>query len=162
MQLPVGANPDIVSLFVTERLLLPHADGPSTPVAFYAFMSKDEAAPSSHFTLKFDTVKTNIGNGYNFHSGTFVAPVSGTYVFTYTIYANIRGAIFLSIYVNEEIYGGSTCDTQEAGDYDSDTTTIVASLQLGDSVNVRTTSASSAMIKSNGPLRTTFAGWRII
>jgi hypothetical protein len=38
--------------------------------------------PSPHFTVVFDTVETNIGNGYNQYTGAFVVPVAGTYVFS--------------------------------------------------------------------------------
>jgi hypothetical protein len=146
-------------------LLLPHTDGP-TPVpvglvAFYAYMSANEAPPSNHFTLKFDVVKTNVGGAYNQHSGTFVSPDTGIYVFTYTIFSQARGAIWLNIFVNEDIYGGSISDTQEAGDYDSETATIVASLNKGDSVNVRATQASTAAVLSSGQAKTSFSGWKI-
>lgn len=131
------------------------------PVAFYAYMSKDEPTPSAHFTLKFDRVRTNVGNGYNKFSGTFVAPSSGTYVFTYTVYAGTHGVVWLRIFVNDDVYGGSISDTQENGDWDSDTTTIVANLKQGDSVNVRTTRASTTLIESDEEHKTTFAGWRL-
>jgi hypothetical protein len=147
-------------------LLLPHTDAPTPvpvgPVAFYAYMSADEAPPSSHFTLKFDVVKTNVGGAYNLHSGTFVSPDTGVYVFTYTIYSHVHGAIFLNIFVNEDIYGGSISDTQDTTDFDSETTTIVASLNKGDSVNVRTTRASSATVKSSEEAKTSFSGWKIV
>ncbi|XP_061178343.1 complement C1q tumor necrosis factor-related protein 3-like [Saccostrea echinata] len=149
-----------------RRLLLPITDSPSTtpvpvdPVAFYAYMSANEASPSAHFTLKFDVVKTNLGNAYSKHSGTFVAPVSGAYVFTYTIYAQTRGAIFLNLFVNDAVFGGSISDTQETGDWDSETSTVVVSLNKGDDVNIRTTQASSTIL-SYHEAKTTFAGWKI-
>lgn len=146
-------------------MLPPNTDAPTTipvtPVAFYAYMSANEAPPSNHFTLKFDVVKTNVGNAYNKHSGTFVAPETGVYVFTYTVYSHVHGAIWLNIFVNEDMYGGSISDTQDANDYDSETTTIVASLNNGDSVNVRTTQASNATVLSLRQAKTTFSGWKI-
>jgi hypothetical protein len=63
--------------------------------------------------------------------------------------------------VNEDIYGGSISDTQDTNDYDSETTTIVVSLDKGDSVNVRTTQASTAAVLSSYQSKTSFSGWKI-
>ena len=40
---------------------------------------------TAHHILNFDTVITNVGSAYYPHSGTFIAPRSGIYVFTWTI-----------------------------------------------------------------------------
>ena len=56
------------------------------PVAFYAYLSHSEPNPSLNHALIFDSVKTNVGGGYNEYSGMFTAPSSGVYVFTWAIY----------------------------------------------------------------------------
>ncbi|XP_053380188.1 uncharacterized protein LOC123561644 [Mercenaria mercenaria] len=48
-------------------------------VAFMAQLSKHLADPPIGTTVVFDTVHTNIGNGYKPGPGIFVAPVDGTY-----------------------------------------------------------------------------------
>lgn len=162
---PSSAFTDIA---VHRRLLLPDAGSPSTtplpvePVAFYAYMSKSEPTPSNHHSLIFDVLKTNLGNGYNKFSGTFVAPYAGAYVFTWTINTNPHGAHFINLMVNNAIVGGTLTDTQDANDYDSDSNTAVVVLSQGDSVSLRTTGASDrAEIYADMHAVTSFAGWRL-
>ena len=64
--------------------------------------------------------------------------------------------------VNNAVVGGSLTDTQAADDYDSDSNTAVVALNQGDSVNLRTTSASDrAEIYADIHAFTCFSGWRI-
>ena len=72
------------------------------------------------------------------------------------------GAHFINLMVNDAIVGGTLTDTQEAGDYDSDSNTAVVVLSQGDSVSLRTTSASDrAQIYADVHAVTSFAGWRL-
>eukprot|EP00105_Crassostrea_gigas_P036309 XP_019920457.1 PREDICTED: complement C1q tumor necrosis factor-related protein 3 [Crassostrea gigas] len=151
-----------------RRLLLSDAGSPSTtplpvePVAFYAYMSKSEPTPSNHHALVFDVLKTNLGNGYNKFSGTFVAPFAGTYVFTWTINTNPHGAHFINLMVNNAIVGGTLADTQDTADFDSDSNTAVVVLSQGDSVILRTTyNSDRADIYADSHAFTSFAGWRL-
>lgn len=153
---------------VHRRLLLPDAGSPSTtplpvePVAFYAYMSKSEPTPSNHHALVFDVLKTNLGNGYNKYSGTFVAPYAGAYVFTWTININPHGAHWINLMVNDAIVGGTLADTQVTDDFDSDSNTALVVLNQGDSVILRTTSGSDrADIYADSRAFTSFAGWRL-
>ncbi|XP_063399092.1 complement C1q-like protein 4 [Mytilus trossulus] len=52
-------------------------------VAFRTQLTHDVASPSAGFHFVFDDIKLNIGNNYNNHHGTFVAPVSGIYFLSY-------------------------------------------------------------------------------
>lgn len=46
--------------------------------------SKQPQSSATHHIIVFDQVVTNVRNGYHPHSGTFMAPRSGLYVFTWT------------------------------------------------------------------------------
>ncbi|VDI56148.1 Hypothetical predicted protein, partial [Mytilus galloprovincialis] len=52
-------------------------------VAFRTQLTHDVASPSADFHFVFDDIKLNIGNGYNNHHGTVVAPVSGIFFLSY-------------------------------------------------------------------------------
>ena len=135
---------------------------PVEAVAFYAYMSKPEPAPSNHHTLIFDVAKTNLGHGYNKYSGTFVAPSAGIYVFTWTINTNPHGAHYINLMVNNAVVGGSLTDTQDANDYDSDSNTAVIVLNQGDNVNLRTTYTSDrTVINADNHAFTSFCGWKL-
>lgn len=54
---------------------------PVDMVAFYAYLSSDTPASVAHHIITFDTVIANVGNACHPHSGTFIAPRSGFYVF---------------------------------------------------------------------------------
>ncbi|XP_053380337.1 heavy metal-binding protein HIP-like [Mercenaria mercenaria] len=57
------------------------------PVAFFATLSQHLNHAGAHQSITFDNVVTNIGNAYNSHFGSFTAPVSGTYVFSVTLFS---------------------------------------------------------------------------
>lgn len=58
-----------------------------SPVAFYAYISKDFGGVGLHHVFLYDTIETNQGNGYSKHTGTFTAPSTGIYAFCYTAFA---------------------------------------------------------------------------
>lgn len=58
---------------------------PVTAVAFTAYASTDRSFPSGARVV-FETVPTNIGNGYDVSSDTFTAPVSGLYLVNVAVY----------------------------------------------------------------------------
>ncbi|XP_060598045.1 heavy metal-binding protein HIP-like [Ruditapes philippinarum] len=52
-----------------------------THVAFMAELSKDIVDPPADSRVVFDTVHTNVGDGYLAGPGVFIAPVDGAYCF---------------------------------------------------------------------------------
>ncbi|XP_063399741.1 complement C1q tumor necrosis factor-related protein 1-like [Mytilus trossulus] len=133
-------------------------------VAFSAYMSKNEDNPSSHHTLVFDTAQTNIGNAYNKFTGAFSAPVAGVYVFAWTIYSGDNGKTFFNVLVNNSVYGGTYGETDNVCcDTDSDSGTLVVSLNQGDTVFIRSFRQATTQILSNDSYgsKTTFAGWKL-
>lgn len=135
----------------------------STPVAFYAYMSATESLPSIHHILVFNAIKTNIGEGYNKHSGMFTAPAAGVYVLTCTIYSGDHGATAFGIFVNDGMVGSTFGETDDVGgDYDSETAIVVVSLNQNDDVYIRSTIRCTTNIESIAhDTRTSFAGWKL-
>lgn len=135
----------------------------SEPVAFYSYMASNEPNPSLHHAIIFDVVKTNVGGGYNEYSGMFTAPSSGVYVFTWTIYTGNHGQTQFNIYVNHNVYDSTFGETDNnQHDYDSDSGTMVVSLNAHDNVYIRSAMACTTYVYSGELARSTFAGWKII
>jgi hypothetical protein len=114
--------------------------------------------------LVFDTIKTNLGGGYNRNSRAFSTPSAGVYVFTWTIYTGDDGKTAFALYVNDAIVGSTFGETDDDhGDYDSDSGTVVVSLSQNDDVYMRSIRDCSTYIPSNSVwrARTTFAGWKL-
>jgi hypothetical protein len=124
-------------------------------------MSHDEPKPSLHHSLIFDVVKTNLGGGYDEYSGTFTTPSSGVYVFTWTIYTGFQGETSFQIYVNHDVVGGTFGDTDAIHDLDSDSGTVVVSLNARDHVYIRSAMTCITDVLSSERLRTSFAGWKL-
>jgi len=125
-------------------------------------MSSNEVNPSKHHTLVFDVVKTNAGNGYNKYTGFFTAPISGLYVLTSSLTMD-RPMSYASydIIKNADIEGTFFVDADDK--YHSSSITVVASLNAGDVLFVRTSSTYTphGSIFSQSVARSSVAGWRI-
>lgn len=129
-------------------------------VAFYAYMSTTESNPSTHHTIIYDHAVTNIGNGYNRHSGTFTAPVDGVYVFSWTIFMSAHGQYMsIEFMLNSQPVGASF--VQGTNDYSSVTGTAILSMQKNDIVFTRThaTYVPHGSIRGDNLMRTAFTGW---
>ena len=83
---------------------------------------------------KFDGVDTNVGNGYDRHSGLFTAPVSGTYLFTWvmTVQAGYTAITVLNVNGNGRSAAKACSPSHSA--VKTGTNTLVISLQKGDKV----------------------------
>lgn len=152
-----------ITLF-SERLLSVTTLQPvttSTIIAFYAYMAKSTPSITIQHTLMFDVVKTNNGNGYHSTIGVFIAPETGTYVFTWTMreYGNCRHSTQLMVNNAElgiiHVHVGS-------GDDLSGTGIVVTHVNAGDDVYVRThVSWNDCYIVSDEAGRSSFAGWKL-
>lgn len=92
----------------------------------------------------------------------FSAPSSGLYVFTWTIYTGNHGQTGFYIYVNHEVLGATWGETDGvARDFDSDSGSMVVSLNANDNVYIRSARACSTYVVSDEGARTSFAGWRL-
>ncbi|CAG2201166.1 C1QL [Mytilus edulis] len=133
----------------------------TSPVAFSAYFSTNEDQLTSHHTLVFDVVQTNTGNGYNKHSGSFIVPRAGLYVFTWTLITHSSGEICTNLVVNGVNSGYSYAN----GNWQQTTSIEVIQVEQGDTVLVRTNNYSgcnqAGSIKSDKWRRSNFSGWLI-
>lgn len=162
--------------FVTDRLLdvstpPPPSKNTSSVVAFYAYLSTTlgQTGLGPDHTIKFDVVKTNQGNGYHSGSGVFIAPQTGFYVFTWTIRVGSydhSSPNFHSteIVINNNVYGSSyALAISDSSRDDSGTGTVVAHVNQGDDVYIKTHSShhGGGGILSEGVGRSSFSGWKL-
>lgn len=132
---------------------------PVDTVAFYAYFSSSFPASIAHRILTFDKVITNVGNAYHPHSGTFIAPRSGLYVFTWTIRLRLNFYHTTELVVNNNVvnwiyfYPNSNVDGSVSG-------TSVVHVDQGDDVLIRTSfTHHSGDIMSDANGVSSFAGW---
>lgn len=165
----------ILFLFVTDRLLdvstPPLSQNTSSVVAFYAYLSTTlgQTSLGPDHTIKFDVVKTNQGNGYHSGSGVFIAPQTGFYVFTWTIRVGSYGHSSpnfhsTEIVINNNVYGSSyALAISDSSRDDSGTGTVVAHVNQGDDVYIKTHSShhGGGGILSEGFGRSSFSGWKL-
>ncbi|CAG2215512.1 unnamed protein product [Mytilus edulis] len=134
-------------------------------IAFYAYMNTHEENPGQHQTLIFDAVKTNLGSFYSKHSGVFTTPEQGTYVFTWSIISDFNtGYIFTEIVINSVPFGSILSNSEEVHDDHTTTGIVVAQLNKGDLVFIRTNPNASikGRILSDSFRRSSFSGWKIM
>ena len=105
--------------------------------------------------FKFDTVVTNVGQGYDRHTGIFTAPVRGTYLFFLNLMSsNDHG--WLSAVIDKhgavlaEVWAGGSTDGDDQG-----SSLVTTHMNAGDQVWVRQNRGSSSI---QGALWTIFSG----
>ncbi|CAG2241587.1 unnamed protein product [Mytilus edulis] len=155
-----------------RRMLLPNSDTTQT-VAFSAYLSKpfDGSTFGTLREIVYDKLESNIGHAYNNYTGTFVAPISGVYAFTWSIYVagkpdsnGNQGELVVELVVNAKVVGITHADTEFINDDDSATGFVIKSLSAGDSVLTRSSNVfkpEGHIMSGNGRARWTFSGWLI-
>lgn len=110
-------------------------------VAFSAYLGHTIDNLVDDSTIKFDQVVTNVGNGYNPKTGVFTCPISGTYVFTWSVGMFHPGYIYTYLIKNgDSVSFANTSDD----DYSSMTSqTSVLALNYGDVITVKVVSHSA-------------------
>ena len=116
------------------------------------------------FYFRFDRVVTNVGNMYNGHDGLFVAPVTGMYVFFWTVSCTAVRDVATELVKDGTAYGFSFADSVDANDYVNGGNTVVLQVNHGQHVWVRYTDYEYDGSKHNyrtleGGNRDTFSGW---
>lgn len=148
--------------FFSERLLLSASSiDANRIVAFHAYISKHTLEITEDYTLIFDVIKTNEGNGYHPATGVFIVPVSGVYVFTWTIRLSLNSRHSTQLMKNTEevdvihLSTGGTSTSEVTG-------VVVIATNEGDDIFVKTLNQFNAgAIESDYGGRSSFSGWKL-
>ncbi|KAK3098511.1 hypothetical protein FSP39_020225 [Pinctada imbricata] len=148
------------------RLLQPaNAMQPNNVIAFYAYISATIPASQAvaNHVLVFDIAKTNIGNAYHPHTGIFIVPEAGVYVFTWNLpNGGVPSYHTLQLVINSEVWGAVHAHSVANSEFIESTGVAVVQANAGDDVFVRSAAFSyNGDIVSNKFAKTFFAGWKL-
>lgn len=149
-----------------------HGSHKTFKVAFYAHKSHTFKALSAHKPFIFDAVETNIGNGYDRHTGIFTAPSSGVYAFSWTIHAagshhagssGQYGEMAAVLTQNGVGKGSVYADTEKKYDDASATGFVILAASKGDKFQIKSPNLNGqgAMYSTLANGKTSFSGYRI-
>ncbi|XP_052705649.1 heavy metal-binding protein HIP-like [Crassostrea angulata] len=142
-----------------ERRIVPQ--GQESQVAFHAHLSNNVQNLGLHQAIHFDKVLLNEGNGYSVHAGEFVAPVSGLYVFAWTISSGEHTCLKYDVVKNSAILAYYVSDAHDHDDWAVSSGTAVTRMNLGDRVWIRVSDylPCSHIVYGAGLGTSSFAGY---
>jgi len=117
--------------------------------------------PAFYLTQNNDFQVIDVGDGYSNQDGIFDVPVTGVYVFTYTVYAVNNHYVRTELVINGQVKTASTADGETVREVHTSTAIIVTPANAGDHVLVRRadTSTQCDVSSSIGYAVSTFSGW---
>lgn len=133
----------------------------SSVIAFHAYLSHDYDKAARNMEIRFDSITTNVGNGYSGNTGTFTCPSSGVYMFAWTVHIESHFMSTELIHNGGRVSGGYSGDTSFSS---TGTNTAVVELIQGDEVWIRVRDFND--LSEAGHIvaywdATTFSGFRI-
>ncbi|VDI67487.1 Hypothetical predicted protein [Mytilus galloprovincialis] len=149
-----------------SRLLLSGSNGDSSPIiAFHAYLSKTETDPGHHHTIIFDSILANSGNGYNNHTGAFIAPETGLYAFAFSVVVVAGSRMPVQLVVNSNIVGATTADSVTDTPHAAAASVVIVPLNTDDACFLRTAPNTDWIVGSLyshvGWSRSSFSGWKL-
>ena len=136
------------------------------PVAFTAAIKPLVVNHLKHMdTIKFETVITNIGGGYNNQSGVFVAPTTGIYIFSCSLMDHISDSaggvmVHAEIVQNQRVLGRIFAHAEANSYRDQGAQTVFTHVNQGDQIWIRT--IDNPDLGLGGELYSTFSGYLLL
>uniref|UniRef100_A0A8W8IM86 C1q domain-containing protein n=1 Tax=Magallana gigas TaxID=29159 RepID=A0A8W8IM86_MAGGI len=112
-------------------------EGRQSQIAFHTHLTHNINNLGVHQAIEFDYVLLNEGTGYSVYTGHFVAPVSGLYVFAWTITSGDYTCIVYDVVKNNEILVHFISDAADHNDWAVSSGTAVTRMNSGDRVWIR-------------------------
>ncbi|XP_052706001.1 complement C1q-like protein 4 [Crassostrea angulata] len=111
--------------------------GQGSQIAFHAQLTHNIENLGIHQAILFDNVLLNEGNGYSIYEGEFIAPVSGLYVFAWTISSGDRTCMKYDVVKNSVVLTYHISDAANHIDWAVSSGTVVTRMYTGDRVWIR-------------------------
>jgi hypothetical protein len=134
------------------------------PVAFTAAIKPLLVDHVKHMdTIKFETVITDIGGGYNNQTGVFVAPQTGIYMFSCSLMDHVAPSgvmLHAEIVHNQRVLGRIFAHAEGTTYRDQGAQTVFTHVNQGDQIFVR--SIDNPDLGLGGELYSTFSGFLLL
>ncbi|KAL3852124.1 hypothetical protein ACJMK2_015807 [Sinanodonta woodiana] len=130
------------------------------PVVFSTTMQNNITSIGIEQELIFDSIRANVGNGYNIRHGTFTAPVDGVYEFSFSVYVEVSAGVGLDLKKNGVVIARTRSSQDGYGYFNMATNIVVTELKAGDDVWIEHSTADSNIIF--GRNMTSFSGQLIL
>lgn len=141
---------------IKKRLL-----GRTGEVAFHVYLTGNKCF-NDHQVIDFDGKELDLGNGYNKNDGSYVVPVSGIYVFSWTFLVDYSEYAVTEIVMNGVTKGWTVTDgSSQSLLLNPATGFVILQVNAGDHVFIRRTRGRGCTAISNQTSRPTFSGWRL-
>ncbi|XP_061172926.1 uncharacterized protein LOC133182192 [Saccostrea echinata] len=131
------------------RIVPPSSSSSVSSIAFYSYLSKNSGPITAHHTMVYDNLHINRGNGYNKYDGIFIAPVSGVYVFHFSVCIGGSAYASFEILVNGEVIGAVNEESHAGMGYREGSNLVVTFANSGDHVFIRTQKGTTGYLFSN-------------
>lgn len=112
---------------------------------FYAIMKEKTLTYNIDTILVFETVIVNKGGFYDQYDGVFVAPVKGTYMFSWTVSGSGSSYIVTELVVESQTISSAGV-RNAAGGYPSGSMTAFCRMEKGDHAWIRTTGKAASQV----------------
>ncbi|KAK3609814.1 hypothetical protein CHS0354_029853 [Potamilus streckersoni] len=107
------------------------------PVVFTVSLTSTITNLGVNQEVLFDTILTNVGNGYDVRHGTFSAPVTGTYEFTFSVSISGVYTSGIELVKNGAVVARAKVGEDKYSQYNMATNVVVIELVAGEEVWVR-------------------------
>ncbi|XP_061197163.1 complement C1q-like protein 2 [Saccostrea echinata] len=134
--------------------------GRNEHVSFSAYKNQSQGGLNKRHIIKFEKTILNLGNHYHPEDGIFIAPVSGVYLFHWTI-NNYGDLAYTNILVGGKVM--STTTTSVTSSYNSGSALVIVHVQKGEHVWIQTCCGSGHEVHGNtlgldNSFQSTFSG----
>jgi hypothetical protein len=116
-------------------------------VAFSAYKNQTQSGLNQRHIIKFEGTVLNLGQHYHPEDGIFIAPVSGVYLFTWTI-TNHGDYAYTNILVGGKVVS-TTTTSHVVNNYNSGSALVIVTVQKDQHVWIQTCCGSNHEVLGN-------------